>query len=159
MHCCVISTSRRKGKLEIPMKCQLCGYEFDEQQLSCHSSCALNKHCAIICCPNCSYQVVDESKSGLVAAFKKTLEHIPVKLFHKGTCPLSEMKPGESGTVVAIETSSDTRLERLSLLGVAPGVHIQLQQRRPTYVLRVGFTELSIEKEIAREILVQLKPS
>jgi Fe2+ transport system protein FeoA len=140
------------------MKCQLCGYEFDERHLSCHSSCALNKHCAIICCPNCSYQVVDESKSGLVAAFKKTMGHLPIKLFHTGDRPLSEMRPGESGTVVSIDTDNDTRLERLSLLGVAPGVHIQLQQRRPTFVLRVGFTELSVEKEIAKEIVVHIEP-
>ena len=137
------------------MKCQLCGYEFDKQRMSCHSTCALNKHCHIICCPNCCYQVVDESKSGLVSALKRALERLPVKLFHRAPRPLSELKSGESGTVTSIETTSDSRLERLSLLGVAPGVHIQLQQRHPSFVLRVGFTELSVEKDIAREIMVQ----
>lgn len=137
------------------MKCQLCGFVFDEQHLSCHSSCALNKHCHIICCPNCSYQVVDESKSGLVSALKRTLEHIPVKLFQRAARPLSDLRSGESGTVISIESASESRLERLSLLGVAPGVRIQLQQRRPSFVLRVGFTELSVEKNIAREIMVQ----
>ena len=136
------------------MKCLLCGFEFDEHGLSCHSSCALNKHCHIICCPNCGYQVVDESKSGLVSALKRTLEHIPVKRFQRAPRPLSDLKAGESGTVISIESASSSRLERLSLLGVAPGVHIQLQQRRPSFVLRVGFTELSVEKDVAREILV-----
>jgi hypothetical protein len=27
--------------------------------------------CAIICCPNCGYQVVDESKSGSLALLRK----------------------------------------------------------------------------------------
>jgi hypothetical protein len=49
------------------MKCALCGYEFDEMGLACHTKCPLAKGCAIICCPNCGYQVVDERKSGAVA--------------------------------------------------------------------------------------------
>jgi len=58
------------------MQCQLCGYEFDERQLSCHAACAFNERCAIICCPNCGYQVVDESKSGLAAALRRALERV-----------------------------------------------------------------------------------
>ena len=53
------------------MKCALCGYEFDEITLACHSQCPLAKGCAIICCPNCGYQVVDERKSGAVALVRK----------------------------------------------------------------------------------------
>lgn len=53
------------------MKCALCGYEFDEAGLACHSRCPLAKGCAIICCPNCDYQVVDEQKSGTVALARK----------------------------------------------------------------------------------------
>jgi hypothetical protein len=45
------------------MNCSLCGYEFDKDNLSCHTACPLSKGCHIICCPNCGYQVVDESKS------------------------------------------------------------------------------------------------
>jgi DtxR family Mn-dependent transcriptional regulator/ferrous iron transport protein A len=44
----------------------------------------------------------------------------------------------------------------LSVFGVIPGAKITLQQRKPAYVLRVGFTELSIEYEIADSILVDL---
>ncbi|MCB8945474.1 MAG: hypothetical protein H6658_17125 [Ardenticatenaceae bacterium] len=52
-------------------KCALCGYEFDAESLVCHSSCPLAHHCAVICCPNCGYQVVDESKSALVTLAAK----------------------------------------------------------------------------------------
>ena len=67
---------------------------------------------------------------------------------------LSELRPGQSGTVVSIQTRSASRLDRLSNMGVTPGIPVTLEQRRPAFVLRVGFTELSIEREVADEILV-----
>ena len=63
-------------------------------------------------------------------------------------------RPVQSCIVVAIETRSASRLDRLSTLGVTPGIPVTLEQRRPAFVLRVGFTELSIEREVADEILV-----
>jgi hypothetical protein len=56
------------------MKCALCGYDFDEQEQLCHVSCPLADGCAIICCPNCGYQVVDESKSGAVNLARRAQE-------------------------------------------------------------------------------------
>ena len=58
------------------MKCQLCGYEFDKTNLACHASCPLAKGCAIICCPNCGYQVVDEERSGMVNTVRKLKERL-----------------------------------------------------------------------------------
>jgi len=69
------------------IRCALCGYEFDEYPerrreaclvrsghetgMVCHSQCPLAERCAIICCPNCGYQVVDETKSGMVSLIRK----------------------------------------------------------------------------------------
>lgn len=53
------------------MKCALCGYEFAERELTCHSSCPLAHHCAVICCPNCGYQTVDESRSAIVTLLNR----------------------------------------------------------------------------------------
>lgn len=68
---------------------------------------------------------------------------------------LSELRPGQSGTVVSIESRNAARLDRLSLLGVTPGAHITLEQQRPAFVLRVGFTELSIDRDVADEIVIE----
>jgi predicted Zn-ribbon and HTH transcriptional regulator len=45
------------------MKCELCGFEFDERTLVCHVRCPMAAGCAIICCPNCGYQAVDARQS------------------------------------------------------------------------------------------------
>jgi Fe2+ transport system protein FeoA len=70
------------------------------------------------------------------------------------TFRLSDLPPGESGTVMAVQSASASRLHRLSLLGVLPGSTITVIQRWPSYVMRVGFTELSLDGEIADDILL-----
>lgn len=56
------------------IKCALCGFKFDQRALACHSQCPLAEGCAIICCPNCGYQVVDETRSRAVALVQKARE-------------------------------------------------------------------------------------
>jgi Fe2+ transport system protein FeoA len=141
------------------MRCQLCGYEFDETAMSCHASCAMSKHCAVICCPNCGHQTVDESKSKLAQilrrAFKRTATPHKASVRNPAVCRLSDLLPGQSGTVVSIESCNPSRLERLSVFGIVPGCQLTLEQRHPTFVLRVGFTELSFEREVADEIVME----
>lgn len=39
------------------MKCNLCGYEFDEKEsIPVCQSCSLVKNCKLIRCPNCGYE-------------------------------------------------------------------------------------------------------
>lgn len=140
-------------------QCPLCGYEFDETALSCHSSCAFNESCGIICCPNCGYQVADERKSRLATTLRRMLTRQPQPTADTPSVrPLSALYPGQSGKVVSIDSTNHGRVERLHVLGLVEDARVILQQRRPTMVLRVGFTELSIEREIADEILVEVDP-
>ncbi|MBI3761135.1 MAG: hypothetical protein HY260_04650 [Chloroflexi bacterium] len=57
-------------------KCALCGYEFEEKELACHSKCPMSEGCAIICCPNCGFQEVDESKSEVAVLIRRTWQAI-----------------------------------------------------------------------------------
>lgn len=49
------------------MKCNYCGFEFDEQELlkSC-KSCPMSKACNKMKCPNCGYQILKEPKTILL---------------------------------------------------------------------------------------------
>ena len=48
-----------------------------------------------------------------------------------------------------------SRRNSLAVYGLVPGSRVVLQQKRPAYVVRVGETELALEAEIARDILVK----
>lgn len=64
------------------MHCPLCGFEYDETQLACQASCPMAElqGCAIVCCPNCGYQTVNEEKSGAAKWLKKWLKPSPPKV-------------------------------------------------------------------------------
>jgi Fe2+ transport system protein FeoA len=139
------------------MRCPLCGNEFDETAMACHSSCVFNENCGIICCRNCGYQLVDEQKTRLATSLRRWLSHRTHSDDHLPPVrPLSAMQPGQSGTVVEIVSPNYTRIERLHVLGLITDAPITLEQKHPTFVLRVGFTQLSIEREIADDILVNV---
>jgi DtxR family transcriptional regulator, Mn-dependent transcriptional regulator len=66
--------------------------------------------------------------------------------------PLSEFPPGASVRIVFLTPRFHQRLDRLSSFGVLPGAVVQLHQKHPACVLRVGATEVAIEREVAGEI-------
>jgi hypothetical protein len=53
--------------------CMLCGFRFDPTQVACHTSCPMSSGCHILCCPNCGYQVPDETRMGLTSALRRLL--------------------------------------------------------------------------------------
>jgi hypothetical protein len=55
------------------MRCPLCSFEFDETGMACASSCPMAslQGCHLVCCPNCGYQTVDETKSGIARFLRR----------------------------------------------------------------------------------------
>lgn len=68
--------------------------------------------------------------------------------------PLSQEEVGEDYRIIFIAPKYHTLLERLSGLGVLPGVTLRLLQKRPSYVLKVEETEVALDQEIAEGIYV-----
>lgn len=43
------------------MKCNFCGFEFDEKEsISGCKNCPLKKNCSLVKCPNCGYETLPE---------------------------------------------------------------------------------------------------
>lgn len=70
--------------------------------------------------------------------------------------PLSELRSGDKAKVSYIVTKYHGRLDRLSSMGLLPGVQIRLHQRQPTYVIQMGETQIALDSAIARDIYVRL---
>jgi DtxR family Mn-dependent transcriptional regulator len=66
--------------------------------------------------------------------------------------PLTDFAPGARVRVVFITPSVHARLDRLNSLGLLPGEELQIHQIQPAFVIRLGATEVAIEKDVAREI-------
>jgi DtxR family Mn-dependent transcriptional regulator len=73
-----------------------------------------------------------------------------------GVRPLSELSVGATGTIVDVRPTNGDRVDRLLALGVTPGAPIVVLQTFPGVVFQCDQTELAIERDIARVILVKL---
>jgi Fe2+ transport system protein FeoA len=143
------------------MRCRLCGHAFEPVGLACHASCPLGSRCSLICCPNCGYQVVDESKSGLAKALRKLwpgagdppTETAP----HPGddVVPLTHVGAGTPVEVLELADMPAGRASRLTAFGLTPGTIVAVAQRKPVPVVRIGETELALSEEILGQIHVR----
>lgn len=70
--------------------------------------------------------------------------------------PLSDLKSGDTAKISYIVTKYHGRFDRLSSMGLLPGVLIRLHQRQPTYVIQMGETQIALDSAIARDIYVRL---
>jgi DtxR family Mn-dependent transcriptional regulator len=68
--------------------------------------------------------------------------------------PLSEMEAGQGGRIMYIHTHGESSIRKLMAMGVLPGFDVSLVQRYPSYVFRVGQTQIAVDAEIASEIFV-----
>lgn len=70
--------------------------------------------------------------------------------------PLSKLRAGVKAKVVYIATNSHSSLDRLSSIGVIPGLKLTVHQRQPSLVVQYGETQLALDKDIAKDIYVRI---
>ena len=70
--------------------------------------------------------------------------------------PLSAMKAGKKVKVVYISTKSHASLDRLSGIGVIPGLELTIHQIFPSMILQYGETQLALDKDIAKNVFVRI---
>ena len=68
--------------------------------------------------------------------------------------PLSEMDIGQGGRIGYIHTYGEGSIQKLMAMGVLPGFDVSLIQRYPSFVFKVGQTQIAVDEEIASEIFV-----
>lgn len=68
---------------------------------------------------------------------------------------LVELGVRERARVSCLEDPGSDASVRLASAGVLPGTAVRLVQRHPAYVLRIGFSELALDRETARRVRVR----
>lgn len=56
--------------------------------------------------------------------------------------------------VVRLLSLDKGQLHKLTMFGILPGVEIEILQTYPTYVVGVGYTQIALDYEIAKNIMV-----
>ncbi len=141
--------------------CPLCSFEFLPVGDACHTGCPMSGHCHMICCPNCGYQMVDAAQSRLASFLRKLWPQrargvtVPAKTA-AGRAPLvlSQAPMRTDLRVESLDGLAPHLQARFSVLGLTPGATVQLLQRRPAPIVRVGETELAIGLELLDQVRV-----
>jgi Fe2+ transport system protein FeoA len=137
--------------------CPLCGFEFERGDTYCRHGCPLQSMCDLIRCPSCDYEFPAEpARSGRRRLWPRRARSQPAV---EQVTTVRSLAPGDRALVVSLAGGDGGRHNTLAVFGLVPGAEVELLQRRPTYVVRVGETELALEGEIAGQIVVTRAPA
>lgn len=65
-----------------------------------------------------------------------------------------QLKAKRKVRVLHLLPVDEGQLRKLTAFGIMPGVEIEILQDYPTYVLGVGYTQIALDCEIAKNIIV-----
>ncbi len=67
---------------------------------------------------------------------------------------ITQLEIGKKGIIAYINTRSNSRMHQLTQLGIQPGVEVWAHQKFPVLVLRIKHTQVALDEEVAKDILV-----
>ncbi|MDJ0573671.1 MAG: FeoA family protein [Xenococcaceae cyanobacterium MO_234.B1] len=70
--------------------------------------------------------------------------------------PLNFLGTKTQGIITAIRNKDDKIVKKLLSMGIHTGMQITLEQRFPSFVIRVGRTRIALDKDIASSIKVRV---
>ena len=73
----------------------------------------------------------------------------------KDVGPLADGKVGDEGEVAYLKTRDRRDVQKLMALGILPGVKIQLIRRFPSFVFQLGYSQFTVDRELAEKICVR----
>jgi len=65
-----------------------------------------------------------------------------------------KLQAREKVRVVRLLPVEEGQLRKLTAFGILPGMEIEILQTYPAYVLRVGYTQIALDYDIAKNIMV-----
>ncbi len=137
------------------LTCPFCGFEFEKEDTLCAHGCPLGPLCRLIRCPSCAYEFPETPRG--VSWFKRLMRMKP-----RQTQEVSEefqtlrlLKSGTRAKVLCLGADRSSRHNTLATFGLVPGTVVTVLQQLPSCVIRVDETELALDPDIAREIVVE----
>lgn len=72
---------------------------------------------------------------------------------------LSECEVKDKGKIAFINTDNEQTMNKLTSIGVLPGLTVQLLRRTPTFLFKIGESQFAIDRSLAEKIHVRLLSS
>jgi DtxR family Mn-dependent transcriptional regulator len=72
----------------------------------------------------------------------------------KEVTALCDGKTNQEGAVAYLSTRDNKETHKLMAMGILPGVYIKLMRRFPSYVFQVGYSQFTVDRQLAERIHV-----
>lgn len=95
-------------------------------------------------------------EQALVKPVRKTVPILNGKTAAKNLRAI-DLKVGQSGLITHLNTADSKKLKKYMAVGILPGMSIKVDQNFPYYLFRIENAQIALDKELARDVLVQLK--
>jgi len=69
--------------------------------------------------------------------------------------PLTSLAEGERGCITCLQDPGSASAAKVAALGALPGIELELVQRFPAFVFRIGYAEVAVDTELAESIRVR----
>lgn len=69
--------------------------------------------------------------------------------------PLANAQVGDRGVIAYLSTRDQREVQKLMAIGVLPGVPVCLIRRFPSYVFQMGYSQFTVDRELAQKIVVR----
>lgn len=66
-----------------------------------------------------------------------------------------DVDKGTKGKVAYLHTKDNKKLQKLMAMGILPGVSIQVVQKFPSYVLKIGHSQVAMDEEMTRDVFIR----
>lgn len=136
------------------LTCPFCGFEFERLDTLCQHGCPMRTSCNLTRCPSCEFEFPEVPRP--VSWLKRLLRRSPQRPIDlcDQFASVGELAHGQSARVVSL-AGGTARSNALAVFGLVPGSELTLIQHQPACVVRIGETELALDSEVARQILVE----
>ena len=67
---------------------------------------------------------------------------------------ITELKVGQEARIAYLNTQSNSRMHQLTQMGIHPGAKIRIHQTYPALVVRIDTTQIALDENVAKDILV-----
>lgn len=71
--------------------------------------------------------------------------------------PLADLAPGQGGVIAYVQSQRPEVLQHLLAMGALPGAPVVLVQRFPSFVFALGYGQVAVDRETAKDIYVRLE--
>lgn len=68
---------------------------------------------------------------------------------------IADVFKGAKGKVAYLHTKDNKKLQKLMAMGILPGVSIQVVQKFPSFVLKIGHSQIALDEEMARDVFIR----